>query len=356
MRWVLVEATQRILPEVGPRHGRVHGASSCSAGHGHPARTPGWSPAWTVWSSCPTGTVRRPTRSCGRPGVKPSPDARPHRPAARRARAASPACRRCRSSTPTARSCEGAWSAGDCAAVPDLTSDVPGSVVLAERPARGPAGGAAGRQHRAPWSAGRPLERLQAQARRLGGQPRPAQGRGPGLRHQGARAAGVVHAPDVPREPDPDASTARSGSWWTGRWPCSSSARSSSLGELHEPARGVRGGVAADPDHQQGGRPPVATDAPSRVARGESQQAGVRRGTPGRRVTVTVNCTVARRRAPPGWWNGRHGRLKSGCREGVRVRDPPRAPHSQLSHSVPVVACDTRPFTLGVHVCVRLTP
>ena len=31
MHWVLVEATQRILPEVGPRHGRVHRAGQLDA-------------------------------------------------------------------------------------------------------------------------------------------------------------------------------------------------------------------------------------------------------------------------------------------------------------------------------------
>ena len=63
-----------------------------------------------------------------------------------------------------------------------------GGVVLAERAARGAPGRAAGRQHRARSCAAR-RRRLQAQARRLGREPRPAQGRRAGLRRQGARAA-----------------------------------------------------------------------------------------------------------------------------------------------------------------------
>jgi NADH dehydrogenase len=73
-------------------------------------------------------------------------------------------------------------------------------VVLAERAARGPPGQDAGRQ-RTRADPRQHSEAVPAQARRLGGEPRPAQGRGPGLRREGAGLPGLVHAPHVPREP-----------------------------------------------------------------------------------------------------------------------------------------------------------
>ena len=102
MRWVLVEATQRILPEVDRGHGRVHGAGSCSSA----TSTSG---SDTRLESCVDGVVKlsdgdsfrgRHDRLDGRRQAVA--DAR-RRPTCRATSGAgSPACRRCRSSTATA--------------------------------------------------------------------------------------------------------------------------------------------------------------------------------------------------------------------------------------------------------------
>jgi NADH dehydrogenase len=125
MRWVLVEATRRILPEVGPDMGAytvqvllrrdmdirldtrlescVDGIVRLSDGDEFAADT-------IVWTA----------------GVKPSPMLnQTDLPRDERGRV------RCNARLQVVREdgsvVEGAWSAGDCASVPDLTSDVPGA-------------------------------------------------------------------------------------------------------------------------------------------------------------------------------------------------------------------------------------
>ena len=183
-----------------PGHGRVHGGAAAPPGHGHPARAPGSSPVWTVWSSCPTGTPSRPTPSCGRPGSS---------------------RRRCWT-RPTFR----ATTAGRITCLPTLQVVGPDGVgragCLERRRLRGRArpqpptcpGRCARRAPSTPYGRRRRLadniramirggtpKELLAQARRLGGEPRPAQGRGPGVRDQAAGLVGLVHAPDLPPEP-----------------------------------------------------------------------------------------------------------------------------------------------------------
>ena len=118
-------------------HGRLHGAASCRPRHRHPAGAPGWSPASTAWSSSPTATAFRADTIVWTAGVKPSPmldrtdlprDPRGH-----------VTCLPTLQVVDGDRVLEGAWSAGDCAAVPDLTKP-PGALLLAERPARGAPG------------------------------------------------------------------------------------------------------------------------------------------------------------------------------------------------------------------------
>ena len=131
MRWVLVEATQRILPEVD----RDMGAYTVQQllKRGMDIRLD------TRLESCVDGVVKlsdgdsfRADTIVWTAGVKPSPMLDAHRLAARRRGGGSPACRPCRSSTATG-SVEGAWSAGDCAAVPDLTKE-PGRATARRAP------------------------------------------------------------------------------------------------------------------------------------------------------------------------------------------------------------------------------
>jgi NADH:ubiquinone reductase (H+-translocating) len=89
---------------------------------------------------------------------------------------------------------EGAWGAGDACAVPDLTR--PGQLC-------GPAGQGAGGQHRG-HPARQAGEGLPARLRGVRGQPRVAQGRRAGLRGQAQGLAGLVHAPDLPPVPGAD--------------------------------------------------------------------------------------------------------------------------------------------------------
>ena len=143
MRWVLVEAMGRILPEVDldmaawtvqqliardmdvRLNTRLESISAegivrLSDGEEFPTET-------LVWTA----------------GTKPNPMLDPDRPAPGRAWPRRVRGRPCR--------CAGmpdAWSAGDLAAVPDLTEDEPGVTHRAQRAARRPAGQAAGRQHR----------------------------------------------------------------------------------------------------------------------------------------------------------------------------------------------------------------
>ena len=105
MRWVLVEATQRVLPEVDRDMGAYTVAAAAQAEHGHPAGHP----AGVLRRRCGEALRRRqlPRRHDRLDGRRQAvADAGPDRPAPRRPAAGSPACRPCRSSTATG------WSTG----------------------------------------------------------------------------------------------------------------------------------------------------------------------------------------------------------------------------------------------------
>ena len=115
MRWVLVEAAERIMPEVsagmalytverlrGRRHRRrldTRARTRSSAGTSMLSDGEEFDADTLVWTA----------------GVKAQPDARPHRPAARRQ---GPVALQCQ---PDVSGIEGVFCAGDCAAVPDLS-------------------------------------------------------------------------------------------------------------------------------------------------------------------------------------------------------------------------------------------
>jgi NADH dehydrogenase len=125
MRWVLVEASQRILPEVGPDMGvytverlldrgmdlRLNTRlESCVDGHVVLSDGDEMDAATIVWTA----------------GVKANPMlANTDLPLDERGRVHCLATMQVATADGTV--VEGAWSAGDCAAVPDLTSDVPGA-------------------------------------------------------------------------------------------------------------------------------------------------------------------------------------------------------------------------------------
>ena len=126
MRWVLVEATNRILPEVGPDMGaytaeqlRRRGIDirlgtrleSCVDGHVRLSDGSQFEADTIVWTA----------------GVKPSPMLeRTDLPRDERGRITCLATLQVVG--PDGSIVEGAWSAGDCAAVPDLTSPKPGAL------------------------------------------------------------------------------------------------------------------------------------------------------------------------------------------------------------------------------------
>ena len=85
LRLFLVEATGRIMPEVGEDMGRVHPAAAAPARHRHPARTPGWSPRVDGHVVLSDGDEFDADTLVWTAGVKPNPLPRAHRPAARRA-------------------------------------------------------------------------------------------------------------------------------------------------------------------------------------------------------------------------------------------------------------------------------
>ena len=185
-------------------------------------------------------------------GRQAAPDARPHRPPAGRQGPA-----RLHAGPAGRPACEDAWSAGDCAAVPDLTATSRARTTGPSRAARGPPGQDARRQHRR--RAARPAaEGLPAQARRLGGQPRPLQGRRPGLRHQAARLPGLVHAPDVPPVPGADAQPQGPGA---GR--LDAGALLPARGRLARPAAAAAAGVRAGRAARPGARCPAPPARPA---------------------------------------------------------------------------------------------
>jgi NADH dehydrogenase len=125
MRWVLVEAAQRILPEVGPEMGaytiqrlldrgmdlRLNTRlESCVGGHVVLSDGSEFDASTVVWTA----------------GVKAHPLLeKTDLPRDERGRLTCAATLQV--VDPSGQVVEGAWSAGDCSAVPDLTSDVPGA-------------------------------------------------------------------------------------------------------------------------------------------------------------------------------------------------------------------------------------
>ena len=188
LRFVMVEATDRILPEVGEDMGkwtveqlRKRGIEmalstrleSCVDGHVELSDGQKFESDTVVWTA----------------GVKASPvltdtDLPLDEKGRLRAQA-----------TLQVVDVENAWGAGDAVAVPDLTK--PGEFTApnaqhAVRQARRLA------DNILAVLRGKRAETLRAQVRRVGREPRAAQGRRAGLRHQGQGLAGLVHAPDLP--------------------------------------------------------------------------------------------------------------------------------------------------------------
>ena len=195
IRFVLVEATGRILPEVGEDLGRYTveqlrqrkidvklntRLESCVDGHIVLSDGDEFDAETLVWTA----------------GVKANPMlARTGLPLDEKGRL------KCRADL-RVEGVEGAWGAGDGAvgAGPHRPARVPHQP---ERPARRTSGQDPRRQHRQGAARSEHVG-VRPQARRVGGLAGAAQGRRAGLRHQAARLAGLVHAPDVPRQPGAD--------------------------------------------------------------------------------------------------------------------------------------------------------
>jgi NADH:quinone reductase (non-electrogenic) len=176
MRWVLVEATGRIMPEVSPKMGRYTAMRLIERGieiflntrvttmeNGHVVLDDGteFDTDTIVWTA----------------GVKANPVLQQtDLPLDDRKRL------RC-TATLQVVDCPNAFSAGDCAAVPDLTSDDPNATCVSARPAAAV---------------------LQAPVRGVGGQPGSVPRGGRDLRDQGQGRRGLVLAPHLPPEPDAD--------------------------------------------------------------------------------------------------------------------------------------------------------
>ena len=195
LRFVLVEAADRILPEVGEEMGRYTVERLRRARHRGPAQHPARSRPSTSTSCSATATEFDADTIVWTAGVKANPVL---------ADSDLPLDDKGRIKTRTdlrVEGLDGVWAAGDNAAVPDLTH--PGELTS-------PSAQHAVRQAKVlaanitRVAARQGAQGVPAQARRLGRQPRPAQGRRPGVRRQAARLPGLVHAPDLPHDPDAD--------------------------------------------------------------------------------------------------------------------------------------------------------
>ena len=198
MRFVLVEATGRILPEVGEDLGRYTVERAARAQASTSGSTPGSSPASTGTSCSPTATSSTPRRSSGPPGSRPTRcSPRTDLPLDDKGRL------RCRADL-RVEGVDDAWSRRR-----RRGGARPHRAAGRAAPARAPSTPSGRPRCSATTSSlvlhGRSADRLRAQVRRVGRLARPAQGRRPGLRHQAARLPGLVHAPDLPREPGADA-------------------------------------------------------------------------------------------------------------------------------------------------------
>ena len=204
MRWVLVEATGRILPEVDGVMGALHGGAAAPPRDRRAAEHPAESSPSAVTSSWTTARSSTPTPSCGPPGSGRNPMLQSDRPAA--GRQAPAEVRRL-------LQVDGVEAPGRPATAR------PSPTCHEERAGRDNRAVAQHAVRQAKQLAdnivadinGRTDAAVPAQVRRVGRLARPAQGRRPDLRRQAARAAGLVHAPHVPRRAGCRPSTARPG-------------------------------------------------------------------------------------------------------------------------------------------------
>ena len=190
MRWVLVEAAGRILPEVGEEMGNytveqlrsrsmevlLHTRlESCVDGHVELSDGQRFDADTIVWTA---GVKANPVvATTGLPLDEQGPDPVRCRPACRRVRRRLGGRRQRGRSRP-------------------LVED-PGCDLQPERAARRASGEGAGAKC-SPGDRRRPTPGVPPSPRRFGGQPRAAQGRRSGVRHQGQGLSGVVHASHVP--------------------------------------------------------------------------------------------------------------------------------------------------------------
>ncbi len=200
MRWVLVEASQRILPEVGPDMGVYTVERLLDRGMDLRLNT--------RLESCVDGTV---VLSDGdafdadtivwTAGVKANPMlAKTDLPLDERGRVRCLAT--CRWSPPTAWSCRARGA--PATARPSRTSPATARRhLLAERPARGPPGQGARRQHR---RRGRRRQPKEYRHKHVGSVASLGLHKGvaAGVRDQAQGRPGLAHAPHVPHEPGPD--------------------------------------------------------------------------------------------------------------------------------------------------------
>ena len=202
MRWILVEATDRVLPEIDQKLADYAVARAARPRHRGPARhhARGGRP--------PTARRSRPARRV------PDPDRRLDRRASRRTRACANLSvpldeqgpGRGRRPPRASRACEGVWALGDCAAVPDPAR----GLRAADGAARDPPGPASRRDNVAGALSGEPPERYTYSSQtafvNLGRYK--AVGRIGQLHVLGLPR--LVDGPHLPPEPDPGPRSARS--------------------------------------------------------------------------------------------------------------------------------------------------
>ena len=203
LRWVLVEAAGRIMPEVACDWRSTRSSELRERGIEVRLNTrlESW---WTATSCSPTARVRRRHDRVDR-GSAGQPDARAtDLPLDEQGRLT------CRADL-RVTGVDDVWAAGDCAAVPDLSKDDPARALRADRPARGAPVEACWPTTSSPSLRGERAPRLPA--RYAGSVASLGLHRGVaevyGIKLQGL--AGLVHAPDLPRRRGCRPSTARCG-------------------------------------------------------------------------------------------------------------------------------------------------
>ncbi len=229
MRWILVEAKERVMPEIPPKLAALRRARAARPRdrdpHEHDGR--GGHRALRVRSRRAARSSRR-ARVAWTAGVKPQPGRRETRPAARPRAAGSTSTARCACAATT-----NVWAIGDAAAVPDPARK--GAAVAADRAARDPPGAPrrAQRRRRARRRRAREAVHVQDEGRvRRHGPP-------PGGRQHDGDHAGAASPPGSSRGPTTSRTCrARSASCAcssTGPSRCCSAATRSELGQLGHP-------------------------------------------------------------------------------------------------------------------------